>query len=119
MKQTNCPNCSAPYEADLNKCPYCGTNYFDLSFIDFSTKEPFYIKIKNTFKQSNKECPGIVTMRVLPEVMNANMETDTYYYTYGTHFNETLTIGSTLSLKLGFTGIPDKNGRFMTIELGE
>lgn len=44
MKQTNCPNCGAPYEADLNKCPYCGTNYFDLSFIDFDAKEPFILR---------------------------------------------------------------------------
>lgn len=54
MKQTNCPNCGAPYDLELTKCPYCGTNYFDLSFIDFDVTEPFYIKIKRTFKDQNK-----------------------------------------------------------------
>ena len=27
----NCPNCGAPLEAEVNKCPYCGTSYFDFS----------------------------------------------------------------------------------------
>lgn len=42
----NCPNCAAPYDTQLNKCPYCGTSYFDLSSIDLTLKEPFYLKIK-------------------------------------------------------------------------
>ena len=46
MHQRNCPNCAAPYDVDLNKCPYCGTSYYDLSALDFTTNEPFYLKIK-------------------------------------------------------------------------
>ena len=46
MKGRNCPNCSAPYNVELNKCPYCGTSYYDLSAIDITTHEPFYLKIK-------------------------------------------------------------------------
>ena len=46
MHNRNCPNCAAPYNADLNKCPYCGTSYYDLSALDFTTREPFYLKIK-------------------------------------------------------------------------
>ena len=46
MANRNCPNCAAPYEINLNKCPYCGTSYYDLSALDFTTHEPFYLKIK-------------------------------------------------------------------------
>jgi len=46
MKKRNCPNCAAPYDVDLNKCPYCGTSYYDLSALDLASSEPFYLKIK-------------------------------------------------------------------------
>lgn len=81
MKQTNCPNCSAPYDLELTKCPYCGTNYFDLSFIDFDATDPFYIKIKRTFKDQNREYPGILTIRVLPEIMEAHIEEEEHCIT--------------------------------------
>lgn len=42
----NCPNCAAPYDVTLNKCPYCGTSYFDLTAIDIYNREPFYLKLK-------------------------------------------------------------------------
>ena len=42
----NCPNCAAPYDVGLNKCPYCGTSYFDMSCIDINSLEPFYLKLK-------------------------------------------------------------------------
>ncbi len=41
-KGKNCPNCGAVYETDKNKCPYCGTSYFDMSFVDFTNGIPFY-----------------------------------------------------------------------------
>ena len=41
--QTNCPNCGAPITSE--KCPYCGTVFYDFSCIDFF--EPTYIKIKH------------------------------------------------------------------------
>ncbi len=46
-KHKNCPNCAAPYDMAKNRCPYCGTVYFDMSTIDFDSQEPFYLKIKN------------------------------------------------------------------------
>lgn len=44
----NCPNCGAPYETDLYKCPYCGTSYFDLSSIDFDEHKPVFLKLKHS-----------------------------------------------------------------------
>ena len=42
----NCPNCGAPYNVELSKCPYCETSYFDLSCLQIGDK-PFYLKIKD------------------------------------------------------------------------
>lgn len=46
MANRNCPNCSAPYDVALSKCPYCGTSYFDMSAIDIGSGQPLYIKLK-------------------------------------------------------------------------
>ena len=43
----NCPNCGAPYDVGLSKCPYCETSYFDLSCLQING-DPFYLKIKTT-----------------------------------------------------------------------
>ncbi len=45
-KKRNCPNCGAPYNTELSKCPYCGTSYFDMSALDIDNQEPFYLKIR-------------------------------------------------------------------------
>lgn len=44
-KYRNCPNCAAPYDMELNKCPYCGTSYFDLAAVQLMG-EPVFLKIK-------------------------------------------------------------------------
>lgn len=119
MKQTNCPNCGAPYSIELTKCPYCGTNYFDLSFIDFDATEPFYIKIKRTFKYQNREYPGILIMRVLPEVMETHTKQEEYYCTTGfgnvkiASFVKALDV----SLNLGFKSVPNEKGEVMRLEI--
>jgi hypothetical protein len=46
MHNRNCPNCGAPYDVGLNKCLFCGTSYYDLSALDLTAREPFYLKIK-------------------------------------------------------------------------
>lgn len=42
----NCPNCGAPISAD--RCPYCGTVFYDFSCID--TESVNYIKIRHAGK---------------------------------------------------------------------
>lgn len=39
----NCPNCGAPISSE--KCPYCGTVFYDFSTIELN--QPAYIKIKH------------------------------------------------------------------------
>jgi len=62
MNQRNCPNCAAPYDVDLNKCPYCGTSYYDLSALDLASSEPFYLKIKTEINGT----PCYITQLVRP-----------------------------------------------------
>lgn len=45
-KTTNCLNCGAPFDTDKEKCPYCGTSYYDMSAIDINNDKPFMLKIK-------------------------------------------------------------------------
>lgn len=42
----NCPNCGAPYDVILDKCPYCSTSYFDMSAIDINSQQPFCLKLR-------------------------------------------------------------------------
>lgn len=42
----NCPNCGAPYDPELDTCPYCKTSYFDLTAIDLRSRDPFYLKLR-------------------------------------------------------------------------
>lgn len=62
MNQRNCLNCGAPYDIKLNKCPYCGTSYYDLSALDIDAQEPFYLKIKTNLNG----IPCYVTQLVRP-----------------------------------------------------
>ena len=120
MKQTNCPNCGAPYDLELTKCPYCGTSYFDLSFIDFDATEPFYIKIRRKVMIEGQKRPCILTINVLPEIMETETTQDYVYATgpYGgivTSFVQ----HSDVSLNLGFRGIPNQKGEIMRLEIKE
>lgn len=64
----NCPNCAAPYDPALSKCPYCGTIYFDMSVIDFDHHEPFWLKIRVNGCE--------ITQFVVPEMGNIKIEQD-------------------------------------------
>ena len=72
MKTLNCPNCGAPISSEENKCPFCGTSYFDLSAIDINNSKPFYLKIR----MGNIILTQLV--KVLPD-MNIEMSTNEDY----------------------------------------
>lgn len=69
MDSRNCPNCAAPYDTNLNTCPFCNTSYFDMSCIDFKEHKPFYLKIKTNF--------GIITQKVIPTLKDIEFHTVT------------------------------------------
>lgn len=73
MKQRNCPNCGAPYDVLLNKCPYCGTSYFDMSALDFNDREPFYLKIRYgdmTITQLVRPCFNDMSIEVTSDTVD-------------------------------------------------
>ena len=114
----NCPNCAAPYDVQLNKCPYCGTSYFDLSSLDLTNKEPFYLKIKVNI--GGKDC--YITQFVLPNCeMEIEVEHNNTYVTGGLR-NTKLTAFQTapsLKTKLSFETIKMVKEELMTIEMIE
>ena len=62
MSNRNCINCGAPFDVELNKCPYCGTSYFDMSCLDFDSGKPFARQIKT--KRTGKDC--FITQMIRP-----------------------------------------------------
>ena len=69
MSNRNCVNCGAPFYIELNKCPYCGTSYFDKSCLDLDSGKPYALKIKT--KINGKNC--FITQMVRP-LINLSIE---------------------------------------------
>lgn len=116
MTQRNCPNCAAPYNIELNKCPYCGTSYYDLSALDLTTQEPFYLKIKVDINGS----PCYITQLVRPKIdvsieFNSN---DIYCYDGAGDRLATFTKERYLTTNLSFEAVvTDTHKNLCTIEV--
>lgn len=98
-KHRNCPNCGAPYEVELSRCPYCGTAYFDLSTIDIDDHEPFFMKMK---------CNGmLITQLVVPMAAKLEMTRDdvSAIGSYGTPIAR-FTRSCNVETNLALTAIP-------------
>ena len=114
MEHKNCPNCAAPYDVSLNKCPYCGTSYFDLSAIDISKEEPFYLKIKNdnviyTSKVVVREGTSITMSEDVVDVFNE----------YGDKVGHVVT-GQSVDIDIGFKSVTDgKDSALFTVLIDE
>lgn len=108
MKNKNCPNCGAPYSTEVDKCPYCGTSYFDLSCIDFDASEPIYLKIK--YKNM------IITQCVKPVLNSIEVSSESTYINGGLGRKLTfLPNNREIRTQISFVGIPDKNNNLLTI----
>lgn len=116
MRLRNCPNCGAPYETDLNKCPYCGTSYYDLSALDITAREPFYLKIKT--KMNGHPC--YITQLVKPRAdMSIEMSSETVDV-IGSSGNSicSFTKGMSLTTNLSFEAVTsDTHHDLCTIEI--
>ena len=114
----NCPNCGAPYDVQLNKCPYCGTSYFDLSSLDLTNREPFYLKIKANI--GGKDC--YITQFVRPNCeMEIEVERNDMYATGGLGNTKLIAFQTAPSLKtkLSFEAIKMTKKELMTVEVEE
>lgn len=114
MASKNCPNCAAPYDVGLNKCPYCGTSYFDMSCIDINSLEPFYLKIKSgnatyTSKVVVKEDPSITISKDIADVVNG----------WGDVVGRVVT-GQSVDIDIGFKSVTDgKDSALFTVFVDE
>ena len=70
MNSKNCPNCGAVYTLEDVKCPYCGTLYFDMTAIDFTSNKPIFLKMKLPY--------GCITQCVRPRFDSINFNHDYY-----------------------------------------
>jgi hypothetical protein len=118
MTNRNCPNCAAPYDITLNKCPYCGTSYYDLSALDFTTNEPFYLKIKTEMNGM----PCYITQLVRPRVgmsMEFSSETVDVYNAFGSRMS-TFTKSHTMTTNISFEAVASPaHKNLCTIEIVE
>lgn len=112
--QKNCPNYAAPYELSLNKCPYCGTSYCDLSALDLAVCEPFYLKIKTLI--GGKVC--YITQLVRPNTGISMEFSSNNTYCYGGKGEKLIAWQSmpTVTTSLSFEAVPDKNGRLYLVK---
>lgn len=117
MSQRNCPNCGAPYDMGLNKCPYCGTSYYDLSALDLTAREPFYLKIKT--EMNGMPCYITQLVRYKPD-MSIEISSDTvdYYGNYGCLIG-TFTQSRTMTTNISFEAVASPTHKNLcTIEIG-
>lgn len=113
----NCPNCAAPYEAEKNKCPYCGTSYYDMSALNFVDREPFYLKIKSELNG----IPVYITQLVRPELNSmeiTSIQTDVRTGV-GNAKLYSMATSTSLTTSIAFMAIEDKNKRLCTIEIAQ
>lgn len=108
MKQkTNCPNCGAPYDYGINKCPYCGTIYFDLSVIDFDSKTPIFLTIKKD--------GYLITQKAIPVCGDLEVVSNRTY-AYGGRGERVASFvdSMTLTTNVTFEGVANENNVLLT-----
>lgn len=118
-KGKNCPNCGAPYDPELNKCPFCGTIYFDMSCLDFVENKPIYLKyrmnLRDGFNTSHQVC---VLQKVIPQMESIEMEApDEVYCTsrLGTCLVPIRTSPPTVTTNISFRSIEDVDGTMIKV----
>ena len=117
MRNRNCPNCGAPYDIELNKCPYCDTSYYDLSALDLTAREPFYLKIKTEL--NGQPCYITQLVRYKPDMsIEISNETVDYYGNYGCLIG-TYTSSRTMTTNISFEAVTSPTHKNLcTIEIG-
>lgn len=117
----NCPNCGAPYDPALNKCPYCGTIYFDLSCLDLTSHDPIYLKLKQQIRDHSGDSHDmVVTQKCIPQLGDAevHMEQDcTYCTNYFPQKLVSIRNDMVLTTNLSFRAVPDKHGALCYVEV--
>lgn len=97
-----------------NKCPYCGTSYYDMSALNFESSEPFYLKIKTNINGKS----AYITQLVEPylDAMSIDFSTD-YTTAYGGYGLWQMCSNQTLNTNISFRAIPMKNNNLCIVEV--
>lgn len=103
----NCPNCGAPFQLESDKCPYCGTLYYDLSAIDFESQKPIFLRFRVNGMEVVQKC--IPTF----EGSEFTVETVDCYNRFGKIAEMTSSYSMATSVK--FLAIPNSEGHLCTI----
>lgn len=116
MSKKNCPNCAAPYDVELHKCPYCGTSYYDMSALDFESGEPIFLKIKT--RMGDKTV--YLTQKVVPRLGDITFSDTTCDITGRSgEVIRTIVSGKSINTNVEFLAIPMKNDHMIEIEVNE
>ena len=100
--QNNCPNCGSAITTE--KCPYCGTLFYDFAAMD--TDKPFYIKIKD----NNRIIRCKVNLLDFHKRVTASDET---FYADNHEYCVISSVHPTIELMMEI--IPDENGLLSVI----
>ena len=114
-KYRNCMNCGAPIDAEVNKCPYCGTSYLDICGLKLDGQTPIVLKFSTEFHGHKAVISTLVTAEGNCSLTTTYDTVDVYNGNnqYMTHF---LSSQST-DLELHFRAIPDAKGSTLTVEV--
>lgn len=116
-KNKNCLNCGSPIDYSLSKCPYCGTQYYDCSFLDIDNTGPFVMNIRTQMNGKKVLISQLVRVEHSPHMELCHEET-TVHSGHGNnpilHFTNSVTTRTTVD----FIAIPD-DGRYCTITIEE
>lgn len=88
MSRTNCINCGAAKEIHETKCPFCGTSYFDLTSIDFTSNKPVALQYMAPVSVNGRPAKMLITSLAVPEL--ASIEEETEYIPLTNGFNHAL-----------------------------
>lgn len=98
--KTNCPNCGAAVDINELKCPFCGTPYFDISYIPL--RKPFVLKVN----VGTEENPIIIIAKVMTMGVEQTI-TPTECELFYNHVNELIGVRNNIDreLTITFTGV--------------
>ena len=110
--RTNCVNCGAAIDVDADKCPFCGTSYFDLTAIDFTSSDPVALRLRIPFGQDK----ATISMLAIPELGSIQQEANTVSF-YGGCGQEIARIisGYSVNVDLSFHAV-NKNNTLFTVK---
>lgn len=110
-KTVNCVNCGAPKDVKERKCKYCGTSYFDMTSIDFTSGQPVALQLMI----QNGKGKAMITLLAVPSLYEIDYEPEATKLFYG--YSERTYISSmSMSLGVKFDAVHAYDGTMLEIQ---